>query len=185
MLLESAMIPCSTHIVRSYDEDLKYLRATHRGDGRPCRAHGRPGGARAGQCRRRPGAQGDRRRCFARRGAARDRRQGDHHDRASASRWRTTCARSSARSASRPTSSASATSARTSPSASSPSTDGPPAAQPVPRAAGAGRARADAAQGSARRLCVALGRAARLHARPRRPDRRACTRRCSANSSPT
>ena len=44
--------------------------------------------------------------------------------------------------------------------------------QPVPRPAGAGRTGADPAQGRARRLCVAFGRPARLRARPRRPDRR-------------
>ena len=57
-------------------------------------------------------------------------------------------------SASRPISSGSAISARTSPSGSSRSPR-PPAAQPVPRPAGAGRAGADPAQGSARRLCLA------------------------------
>ena len=69
--------------------------------------------------RRRARPSGRRNRPPARRPAARDRGAGDPDHRARASRWRSTCARSSARSASPAISSASATSPRTSPSARS------------------------------------------------------------------
>ena len=170
----------STHIFSAYDDDLKFL--TRRisemgglaeqmvGDSVRALVNGDVG----------TGPEGHLRRYHSRSCRTRSRRQGDHDDRHAASRWRPTCAKSWARSASPPISSASAISARTLPSASSPcqGTGVPAPARPRHRASV--RTGARPAQGSARRLYHALA--------PTRPSPSAsatrkstrCTPRCSA-----